>query len=180
MSLDMNEQGPQVNQQLGFFYTFGEDVEKQTVLVVGTADRPAALNNMQITDISTVQPPFTQVITGYKQIYQFLTHESHTKAISDFYYWWNSHQETCAYGKLFLVQPQDTQLLQVFFDDNIVMPTFPIRGIVNLRNVETGAAMDAKDNLHKYLLSVDALHTILNNQYFVQLLKEAEAKFAKN
>jgi hypothetical protein len=86
-------------------------------------------------------------------------------AVRDFYHFWKSRNEHSRAGKLLLVDPLDTAVVQMFFDDNI---GFSKAHIVDARNAWTGESIPFEQCRASYLTRSEPVNAILDPKYFVR------------
>lgn len=90
----------------------------------------------------------------------------------DFYPWWAAHGESASAGKVFPVHvaPSADTPYQVFFDDN----AFPgdEHSIVDLRSVESGAAITDPVLHELYTHKVRPLQAVTSDDYFLAVLED--------
>ncbi|EFC42885.1 predicted protein [Naegleria gruberi] len=121
-----------------------------------------------------------KVISGFKDIYNNIVEKSKTgesRLIRDFYYWWCANSMYTHSGKIFLIDENDNDVMQIFFDDNVsVYAEFPLKGIVDLRSVNTMEPLDQSVYLDSFIVNAYALDFIRDDQYYVNKLIQAEIK----
>ncbi|KAL9646884.1 hypothetical protein ABK040_013744 [Willaertia magna] len=115
------------------------------------------------------------VLHGLDNVYHNIIATNQSRIIRDFYYWWHVNNECCIGGKVFLVDVEEKNIFQIFFDDNVcVNPKFPVKGIIDLRNAKTGESLDQEKYLGIFTVNAYALDFIKNQQYYIQELGKAE------
>ena len=133
---------------------------------------------LQFKPIEEMNLPENNVISGFEKIYENIIENSssgETRVIRDFYYWWNANNEQTFAGKVFLISEKDTEHFQIFFDDNVCSSTeFPIKGIVDLRSIETGESLDQTKYLGRYIVNAYALDFLNNPRYYIEKIDQAE------
>jgi len=77
---------------------------------------------------------------------------------------WNNYQCYC-----FIIDEEDKDVLQLFFDDNIDGTD---ESIVDARSLNTGKPLSRKEALEKHLVIVDTFKAISDPDYFLSLIKE--------
>ena len=166
----------------GNFYRNG-DLEDQLYLIEGTIDQIEDMDEEKYKDLKSIENFYKSkeqnisVTNGYEKIYSKILNSNETRAFRDHYNWWNSNNRSPDSGKVFLINPEDKDVLQIFFDDNILMEG-DNNGIVNLRHVN-GISLDINEHLGIFVHHVEALHSITNENYFYNLVKESLNKFQK-
>lgn len=86
-------------------------------------------------------------------------------AIRDYYPYWKQRNERSKAGKLLLVNPNATDIIQIFFDDNI---GYSQAHIVDARHARTGEALPFSQVNNAHLLRVEPVNAILDPKYFVR------------
>ena len=86
-------------------------------------------------------------------------------AIRDHYHFWKSRNEFPRAGKLLLDDPEDTGVLQMFFDDNIGHAG---AHIVDARDVRTGMSLPFRLVQHAQLNRAEPVNSILDDKAFVR------------
>ena len=114
-------------------------------------------------------------------IYEMMKTESlkqRTMILSDDYVWWSIGGEQSEDGKMLMLDSSDENVHQIFFDDNL---EFDRSGIVDVRDLQVSdgraCISDSKWNelKEKYLLKVEPLHVILNEDYFIENIVRFES-----
>lgn len=118
-----------------------------------------------------------EIIQGYKDIYKYLMSRKDTLAIRDFYPWWNANNRHPSAGKLFLIDPEDKDILQVFFDDNVIMEKSDL-GIIDVRNIN-GNNIDFLTRLDHNLVMVQPLESVFRENYFMERLEKCIENWRK-
>lgn len=113
-----------------------------------------------------------KIIEGANAIYQYLKHLKHA-AIQDDWCYWNAQGQASTHGKPFIVNFEDTEILPIFFDDNIRLNS-SYKNIIAPIDAQTGDALPIKTLIEfKHVVRVDTLEAILNKDYYINLVKEA-------
>lgn len=86
-------------------------------------------------------------------------------AIRDYYPYWKQRNERSQAGKLLLVDPSATDVIQIFFDDNV---GYSQAHIVDARDSKTGKALPFSQVQGAHLLRVEPVNAILDAKYFVR------------
>ena len=168
------------NTHKGIMYRFSKDIRHST-LVVGNTKRicdNASPFNIYECYKESIRNGSISVINGGDMIYRYIMNmfnEGRSKAciINDDYLIWFSNEKEYAYGKPMFVNPYDTNVVQVFFDDNA---TNRWNSIVDCRNVITERSMNVNDVWEKYVVKADAISAGINADYFVNWILEIEKK----
>lgn len=92
-------------------------------------------------------------------------------AIQDDFEFWNVNGGRADCAKPFIVDPHDYNTLQIFFDDNIQGDEY---SIVDCRDLMTKASIPTSEAQNKYLVKVDPLGSITDQNYFVKLIEACE------
>jgi len=150
-------------QNIGTFYRNGKS-ENDIYLLKGTIEQPTSLevNKEEL----LIKYKGHEIVQGYQAIYKDLLSNKNTMAMRDFYPWWNANSRTPSAGKLFLVDPKDTDLLQVFFDDNVCMEKEEL-GIIDVRNID-GNNIDFRSKIDLNLVMVQPLDSVFHENYFTE------------
>lgn len=105
-------------------------------------------------------------------IYHFFSSREHA-AIRDDWKYWMEREMYAKYGKLLYVDPADTTVLTLFFDDNIKLDS-PEKNIIAPINPKTKEFLSIPALIQsKQLIPVDTLEAILNERYFIEYIDEA-------
>jgi hypothetical protein len=162
----------------GNFYRNGES-EDHLYLVEGTIDQIEDMNKEKFGDRESVQNHYqtkdVNVVSGYQKIYSSILETKETRAYRDHYHWWNGNNRKPESGKVFLVDPSDKDTLQIFFDDNVIMEGNN-NGIIDLRHVN-GSSLNMDEHLGVFVHHVEALHSIMDEDYFYNLVKKSLNSF---
>lgn len=107
---------------------------------------------------------------------QAIYHFFHTKenaAIRDDWHYWMAGEMHAKYGKVFPIDPDDQNVLSIFFDDNIKKSSSE-KNIVAPIDVRSGKILPILSLIDsKQLVSVDTIKAILNKRYFIDYVLEA-------
>ena len=168
------------NTHKGIMYRFSKDIRHST-LVVGNTKRicdNASPFNIYECYKESIRNGSISVINGGDMIYRYIMNmfnEGRSKAciINDDYLIWFSNEKEYAYGKPMFVNPYDTNVVQVFFDDNA---TKRWNSIIDCRNVVTERSMNVNDVWEKYVVRADAISAGIDADYFVNWILEIEKK----
>jgi len=71
------------------------------------------------------------------------------------------------------VDPDNYNTLQIFFDDSIELGD---DNIVDVKNVVTRESIPIEQSHGKYIVKVDTLRAITDNDYFYKMIDECEKK----
>ena len=166
--------------QKGIMYRFSKDIRHST-LVVGKTKR--ICDNASPFSIyecyrESIRNESVSVINGGDRIYCYIMNmfnEGRSKAciINDDYLIWFSNEKECSYGKPMFVNPYDTNVVQIFFDDNA---TNKSNSIVDCRNVVTERSMNANEVWEKYVIKADAISAGMDGDYFINWILQIEKK----
>lgn len=162
----------------GFIYRHSEDFEHLT-FIRGASERlqktPLELSDYYKYEIMQGN---VEIINGGMNIYNYIcdnivTSKYNSFSIEDEYNMWFIHNEIASFGKLFLINPYNFNLHQIFFDDNISREE---RSIVDCKNVITGKTMDTYSVWNKFIFKVDSLKAAIDINYFYDCIQIAEEK----
>ena len=162
----------------GFIYRFSQDFEHLT-LIRGVNERlqktPLELSDYYKYEIMQGN---VEIINGGMNIYNYIcdnivTSKYNSFSMVDEYNMWFTHDEKPSFGKLFLINPYNFNLHQIFFDDNISRDD---RSIVDCKNVITGKTMDTYNVWNKFIFRVDSLRAAVDINYFYSCIQIAEEK----
>jgi hypothetical protein len=111
----------------------------------------------------------------HEYIKQFSQKPGEHLAIRDHHKWWFKHGECYQFGKAFPIDLNDPDALSIFFDDNAAFKQDrPEHNIVNPYDPVTRTSLSIKDLIERRrLFPVDTLKAILDENYFIDLVKEA-------
>lgn len=126
-----------------------------------------------------------KIICNEQHVYDYIKNESlkhKTMMFSDDYVWWSMHGENSDGGKMFVLNDNDKDIHQIFFDDNL---EFDRSGIVDVRklNINNGndCVSDSQwiDLKNKHLLKVEPLNVMLNDDYFTEHIIKFESALSQ-
>lgn len=92
-------------------------------------------------------------------------------ALRDYYPYWKQRNERATAGKLLLLDPDEQEVLPIFFDDNV---GYGAAHIVDVRNAVSGEPIPFDQSNGKNLVKVAPLNAILDPKYFIRALAECE------
>ena len=172
-----------VDAQKGIMYRFTKDIRHSTI-AVGTTKRireNASPFSIYECHRESIRNGSVSVINGGDRIYCYIMNmfnEGRSKAciINDDYLIWFSNEKECSYGKPMFVNPYDTNVVQIFFDDNA---TNKSNSIVDCRNVVTERSMNANEVWEKYVIKADAISAGTDGDYFINWILQIEKKMKK-
>ncbi len=108
-------------------------------------------------------------------IYSQLQHIGHI-AIHDDWSYWSAHGMAARQGKPFYIDRDDAETLTIFFDDNIIEDD-QIKNIISPLDAHTGEVISIEDLVESgQAVRVDTLEAILNDDYYIDRVKEALIK----
>ena len=116
------------------------------------------------------------IIKGGKEIFEFINKNSskgkiNSLCINDHYDTWYRYDKKSNCGKPMLIDPNNKDIEVFFFDDNI---TENDESIVDCRDTNTGKSIEDKKIKDKYLIKVDTLKAAEDENYFLNIIREAE------
>lgn len=125
-----------------------------------------------------------ETFTGEEEIYSMLSNQTGVSAfVDDFIYWQDSDYHHTA-GKPVWIDPKDTNVHHIIFDDNI--RTTEADSIVDLRLLDqemgTGRSLNLEETVdfeNLCLVQADLLESICNVDYFVDKVKLCEENYSK-
>ena len=94
-----------------------------------------------------------------------------TMAIQDDYETWKANNCSKQFSKLLLIDQADYGTQQIFFDDNAEEGD---SCVVDVRDVISGEEIPYKKYINKYVMRVEPHRAILEPDYFIKLLEQAE------
>lgn len=116
-----------------------------------------------------------EVIEDSYEIYCTLRSIGHI-AIHDDWNYWNSHGLAAHQGKPFYVDREDSEILSIFFDDNIDEAD-SINNIISSLDANTNESIPIEEVVELGLaVRVDTLEAILNDNYFIERVEKAVEK----
>jgi len=183
--LDLTEKPD--NYAIGYLYVNGNEGHN-SYLVTGSLKRPVEMNQAvdpsipieQLIQHQKPSPDRVHLIKGVKDIYSTLlraTQDGTSAFYRDYWYWWNANREEAESGKRFVIDPEDQSILQIFFDDNAVMPGWPTRGIISLIDANTGHTLDQNQHAGLNIWKSEPYLAIMDDHYFEKCVQESEKKW---
>lgn len=116
-----------------------------------------------------------EVIEDGYEIYNILRSIGNI-AIQDDWNYWNMYGLTAQHGKPFYVDREDSEILSIFFDDNID-ETDSIYNIISFLDANTHQPITIEEIVESGLaIRVDTLEAILNDNYFIEQVEKAMRK----
>lgn len=117
------------------------------------------------------------------EIYRFFRDTQGHIAIQDDWKMWNDDGERGRSGKPFIFDPEDGEVLSLFFDDNINPEPESEFNIVQPLTVD-GRQVSVDSYLNKNIYVADVIQAILDDDFFVDLVNDSlfpkkEAKFSQ-
>lgn len=113
-----------------------------------------------------------QSLSTPSSIYDFFNSKQHA-AIHDDWHYWVEGEMNVEYGKPFYLNLDDLNILTLFFDDNIKVDSAD-KNIIAPLDSKTGEAISIPYLVEsKQLISVDTLEAILNENYYIERVREA-------
>lgn len=95
-------------------------------------------------------------------------------AIKDDWKFWNDHNENREFSKKFLINPDDQEILSLFFDDNIKENSDSSSNIVDPIDIRTGMHLDISTLVdQKRIFRVNTFQAIMDEHYFIDRVIEA-------
>lgn len=124
-------------------------------------------NNVPI--LQLIDDNFTLMI-GHQQIHEYFNDPKHIGifAFQDDYKHWFNQNEACEFGKLWIIDPNETNSIQKFYDDNIETDH---AHIVNVRDLNTYQPISFDITKDKYLHRIHPFNVIEDESYFIKTLQ---------
>lgn len=116
-------------------------------------------------------------------LYDFFSRQQSTIAVSDDYVYWESNDFAEAHGKPFFLCESTPHVHHVFFDDHISSTARSSCVGVRVRargraRFEPHSVEALEDIMDKYMVRVDTLEALRDEDYFIRKLQECEARFS--
>lgn len=127
--------------------------------IIENADRLSFYRNMK--DI--------EIYKGYEEVYKHINKRS--MAIRDDWIWWALHNEESEFGKVYLMNKNDNNIQQIFFDD-CGSYVFDSRDI---QNIDKHIPFNDMDGIHA--INANSYEIMTNDDYFIDNIKSAQSKF---
>lgn len=102
---------------------------------------------------------------------------------------WFENGERYDCGKMFPIDMNDKEIHQIFFDDNVFLNEYKKKKklIVDVRdasksalnsklNLENGESIEPEVFLDKYVVKVNSLQAIMDEEYFIKKIQECEQR----
>lgn len=153
--------------------TFGDDLERIITDINETLNCTffTAHGKIKNGKLHIIQSDLQQCIQNDSEFYTTLKKSSHM-AIQDNWKEWNDHHEHQEYAKKFPIDINDTEVISMFFDDNIIEDPSSINNIVNPVDVKTGKSLNVADLItRKNIVVVDTIRAILDTNYYINKVK---------
>lgn len=157
-------------EQIGTLYRLGAGIN-EAVMVLG--ENHERVDHSQINHIDSDE---NTVIRDHLEIYQTIleTLKKHSvMAIQEDFPAYKASGYSNDRAKMMLVDQADYNTQHIFFDDNADSAE---SCIVDVRDVITGEALPYKKFMDMYVVKVHPHRAILENDYFVKLIEQCEAK----
>ena len=135
-------------------------VYRMTRESVGNADRLSFYRNMK--DV--------KILKGYQEIYNHL--RKRNMAIRDDYVHWALHGEKSEYGKVLLMNEEDTNVQQIFFDD---CGSYVVNSR-DIQNIDKHLSFEELNGLHVF--SANSYAIMIDDNYFIDHVIEAQKRFS--
>lgn len=161
-------------QQKGVYYRMSHEL-KDAKLLTGMCDRitddldelQEALDNVEeYEDCNLISDPIKQ----FQHILETLKKRS-TMSIAEDYLHYKENDWHREVGKLLLIDQADYQTQHIFFDDNARVDD---DCIVDVRDVITQEILPYKKFINRYVVQVEPHRAILETDYFVKQIEQAE------
>mmetsp|Transcript_21828 Transcript_21828/g.51264 ORF Transcript_21828/g.51264 Transcript_21828/m.51264 type:complete len:242 (+) Transcript_21828:3-728(+) len=106
------------------------------------------------------------------RVFAEMTADNHTFGLRDDYTWWNDHKRDGNFGKLLLLDPEDTQRLQLFVDDNIKRTPEEGHGIVDVRDSKTWEPIPPHKTFGRYVARCSPYAAVTDSDYYINLVQK--------
>eukprot|EP01084_Bolivina_argentea_P078983 143333_1 len=183
--------------------TINCDMKNGKSLIIGIKgrnpmDRTKEITNMSLNEFykmdrmkwyydkqSEMKDENIKILCNEEHIYEYIKNESlkyKTMMFSDDYLWWSIHGENSDGGKMFILDDNDKNIHQMFFDDNF---EFDRAGIVDVRklNVDNGKVCVSDQQWNKlkmkHLCKAEPVELMLNDNYFIEHIVDFESALAQ-
>ena len=156
------------------YYRFSEKTE-DCYLEMGSFDRKEVESYPDLEKAYESQIEEGEVVLSNDpyQIYSFLMDtlgaQGSIAVQDDFWIWWKNGMSP-KHGKVFYVDPDDVSVHQIFFDDN-ARPELSNVSCIDLHN---GDFVSEKRSRDKFIVAVDPLRAIIEQDYFLKKIEECE------
>jgi hypothetical protein len=160
---------------MGVFFRNGHTIE-ESHLILGTDKTPSLHQDMTFYEQLKKENPNIIPLSGFHMIHEYLSTVNCDAGLQDYYPWWSANNEKASSGKLFIVDPDDPDIFQIFFDDNIDHEQAD-KNIVDLRHLKTGQPLSIDKYLGVHLIQVEPFRAILEEDYFVKTFQGAFGKW---
>ena len=163
-----------IKETTGSFHRLLNDDVNNIFLVIGEYDHPELNTKEELYKYYNKN----KIIQGGNNIFKYINDFSLGKKhnsffISDDFLAWFKHDRKKEFGKPIFFDPDNKNFHFIFFDDNVGnKPT----SIVDCKNIINGQTLENKDIIGKYLIKVDTVEAAINNNYFIDKIKDSEEK----
>lgn len=170
-----------IKETTGSFHRLLNDCISNIFFVIGDYEHPYINTPEDLYKYYDGKIDKDKIIQGGENIFKYINGFSNNKKnnsffISDDFSAWFKHDRKKEYGKPIFFDPDNKKYHFIFFDDNIESkPT----SIVDCKNISNGKTLENKDIIGKYLIKVDPVEAAVNDNYFINKIKEAEEKIKK-
>ena len=170
-----------IKETTGSFHRLLNDCISNIFFVIGDYEHPYINTPEDLYKYYDGKIDKDKIIQGGENIFKYINGFSNNKKnnsffISDDFSAWFKHDRKKEYGKPIFFDPDNKKYHFIFFDDNIEnKPT----SIVDCKNISNGKTLENKDIIGKYLIKVDPVEAAVNDNYFINKIKEAEEKIKK-
>ena len=170
-----------IKETTGSFHRLLNDCISNIFFVIGDYEHPYINTPEDLYKYYDGKIDKDKIIKGGENIFKYINGFSNNKKnnsffISDDFSAWFKHDRKKEYGKPIFFDPDNKKYHFIFFDDNIEnKPT----SIVDCKNISNGKTLENKDIIGKYLIKVDPVEAAVNDNYFINKIKEAEEKIKK-
>jgi len=150
--------------------TFGYDLPLVMQEVNGQLDRPFFTLQGRVRKGQVFlahSPDQESCVDRIEAVYQLFKESSHL-ALQDHYDDWNGSGKLRQHSKVFPIDLEDSSVVSIFFDDNVVLAPGSPTNIVHPVHPTTGEQLEVADLVETgHIVRVDTLQAILDDNYFI-------------
>lgn len=109
------------------------------------------------------------VLKGGKEAYEkSILGPNKSMFLQDDFTFWNNNCESDQCGKIYLIDQNKSNVIQIFFDDNIERDR---AHIVDVRDISTFTPIDFSVAKNKFIFRVEPLKVIAEDNYFIKIIE---------
>jgi hypothetical protein len=110
---------------------------------------------------------------SFDEQYKVLHKSNNWLALRDDWAYWMENDLKQDFCKRFIIDSSDREIVELFFDDNVITKKNPTLNIVAPYDISKGKAEKVYDLIaKKQIFRVDPLEAIMDDDYFINLVKE--------